>query len=160
MFFIGPGSTLAERILLQTETHCNESSIYVFPEKELRGISPNFHIQVSASYLYIYIFSCSRIGKPILGINESLTDTRMWKLGLRPSNSFSGSIFVSNFRYCVFAVHNRVLKDLLCLDLGSMKKHNPACRWYTWIKDKNYPNFCRYLLMEIRKHCWCSWSTM
>jgi hypothetical protein len=28
-------------------THSNENSIYVFPEKELRGLSPNFHIHVS-----------------------------------------------------------------------------------------------------------------
>ncbi len=32
-------------------THCNE--IYVFPEKELRGLSPYFHIHVSVSDLYI-----------------------------------------------------------------------------------------------------------
>jgi hypothetical protein len=29
--------------------HCSENSIYVFPEKELRGLSPNFHIHVSVS---------------------------------------------------------------------------------------------------------------
>jgi hypothetical protein len=28
-------------------------SIFVFPEKELRGLSPNFHIHVSVSDLYI-----------------------------------------------------------------------------------------------------------
>ncbi len=33
--------------------HCNEYPIYVFPEKELRGLSPNLHIQVSVSDLYI-----------------------------------------------------------------------------------------------------------
>jgi hypothetical protein len=33
--------------------HCNENPIYVFPEKDLRGLSPNFHIRVSVSYLYI-----------------------------------------------------------------------------------------------------------
>jgi hypothetical protein len=33
--------------------HCKEISIYVFPEKELRGLSPNFHIHVSVSNLYI-----------------------------------------------------------------------------------------------------------
>jgi hypothetical protein len=33
--------------------HCKEISIYVFPEKELRGLSPNFHIHVSVSDLYI-----------------------------------------------------------------------------------------------------------
>ncbi len=52
----------------------------------------------------VHIFSCSRIGRPILGIYKSLTDTYIWKLGLRPRNSFLG-IFVSNFRYCFFAVH-------------------------------------------------------
>ncbi len=25
--------------------HCNENPIYVFPEKELRRLNPNFHIQ-------------------------------------------------------------------------------------------------------------------
>ncbi len=34
-------------------THCNENPIYVFPEKELCGLSPNFHIHESVSDLYI-----------------------------------------------------------------------------------------------------------
>jgi hypothetical protein len=51
----------------------------IFPEKELRGHSPNFHIHVSVSDLYI-----ATVGLPILlqkicglilGINKSLTDT-------------------------------------------------------------------------------------
>ncbi len=33
--------------------HSNENPIYVFPEKELRGLSPNFHIHVSVIDLYI-----------------------------------------------------------------------------------------------------------
>ncbi len=37
-----------------TSLHCNENPIYVFPEKELRGLSPNFHIRVSMSNLYIH----------------------------------------------------------------------------------------------------------
>ncbi len=41
-------------------SHCKEISIYVFPEKELRGLSPNFHIHVSVSDLYI-----PTIGPPI-----------------------------------------------------------------------------------------------
>ncbi len=32
---------------------CNENPIYVFPEKELRSLRPNFHIHVSVSDLYI-----------------------------------------------------------------------------------------------------------
>ncbi len=34
--------------------HCNETPINVFPEKELRGLSPDFHIYVSVSDLYMY----------------------------------------------------------------------------------------------------------
>ncbi len=33
--------------------HCNENPIFVFPEKELRGISVNLYIRVSVSDLYI-----------------------------------------------------------------------------------------------------------
>jgi hypothetical protein len=40
--------------------YCKEISIYVFLEKELRGLSPNFHIHVIVSDLYI-----STIGPPI-----------------------------------------------------------------------------------------------
>ncbi len=51
----------------------------------------------------VHIFSCSRIGRPIVWRHNSLTDTWMWKLGLRPYNSLLRR-FVSNFRDCVFAV--------------------------------------------------------
>ncbi len=62
--------------------HCNENPIYVFPEKELRGLSSNFHINVSVSDLYVYsqdwstycIFLQQNIlGRPIVGIYQSLT---------------------------------------------------------------------------------------
>jgi hypothetical protein len=47
--------------LLQVRTkNCNENPIYVFPEKELRGLSPNFRRHVFVSYLYI-----PRIGQHI-----------------------------------------------------------------------------------------------
>jgi len=39
--------------VLQRDLHCNENPIYVFPEKELRDLSPNFHIHVSVGDLYI-----------------------------------------------------------------------------------------------------------
>ncbi len=52
--------------------------------------------------------SFSRIGRPIVGINTMLTDAWMWKLGLRPDPDipFRG-LFVSKFRYFVFAVRDR-----------------------------------------------------
>jgi hypothetical protein len=57
----------------QYTEHCNENPIYVFPEKELRDLSPNFHIHVSVSDLYIliigpHIFLQQNKGRPILGI--------------------------------------------------------------------------------------------
>jgi hypothetical protein len=62
--------------------HCKEISIYVFPEKKLlRGLSPNIHIHVSVSDLYIpfrrsvHLFSCSREGRPLVGIYNSHTET-------------------------------------------------------------------------------------
>ncbi len=63
----------------------------IFPEKELRGHSPNFHIHISLSDLFISMidlpYLLQEICGPILGIYKSLTGTWMWKLGLRPRNS-------------------------------------------------------------------------
>ncbi len=49
--------------------HCNENPIYVFSENELRGLSPNFHIHVSVSDLYI-----PRIGPHIFPPQDRQTD--------------------------------------------------------------------------------------
>ncbi len=38
---------------MKNALHCNENPIYLFPEKELRGLSPNFHIRMSVRDLYI-----------------------------------------------------------------------------------------------------------
>ncbi len=42
--------------LVEWLTHCKEIFIYEFPEKELRSLSPNFHIYVPVSDLYIPTF--------------------------------------------------------------------------------------------------------
>ncbi len=63
----------------QGTLHCNENPIYVFLFWELRGLSPNFHTPVAVRDLYIPKIgphiSCSRIGRSIVGIYISLTDT-------------------------------------------------------------------------------------
>jgi hypothetical protein len=52
--------------------HCKEIPIYVFPEKEMRGPSPNFHIHVSVSDLSIstdrYTYFPGADNKPMVGI--------------------------------------------------------------------------------------------
>ncbi len=84
--------------------HCKEIWLYLFPKKELRGLSPNFHILVTVSDLYIPTF-----GPPIFMqqnrhgseefINRSQThECRSWNCSR--AVPFLG-IFVSNFRYCV-----------------------------------------------------------
>ncbi len=50
---------------------CREIWIYVFPEKELHGLSPNFHMHVSVSDLYIPMF-----GPPISLQQSRQTDQR------------------------------------------------------------------------------------
>jgi hypothetical protein len=46
-------------------------------------------------------FPASRIGRLIMGIYKSLTDTWMWKLGLRPRSFISGNIC---FEFSVFCL--------------------------------------------------------
>jgi hypothetical protein len=64
------------------EANCNGNPIYVFLFWEVLGLSPNIHIHVSVSDLYVtrigprlHIFSCRRIGRSIVGIYKSLRDT-------------------------------------------------------------------------------------
>jgi hypothetical protein len=79
----------ADASALQGKSH------YVLLFWELRGLSPNFHMHVSANDFYIPRIgphiSCSRIGRSIVRIYKSLTDTWMWKLGLFPRKSISGN---------------------------------------------------------------------
>ncbi len=83
--------------------HCKDTyrnSKQIFPEMKLLGRAPNSYIHVSVNDLYtvfpqsvclvpIYLFCFRKIGGPIVGIYKSLTDTWIWKLGLRPRSFFS-----------------------------------------------------------------------
>ncbi len=72
----------------------------MFPEKEYQGLSPDFHIHASVSDLYIpTIGLLEEICRPILWLYKSLTDTWMWRLGLRPryfpEKEYMSGIFVA-----------------------------------------------------------------
>ncbi len=93
------------------------------PRKESRSLSPNFHIHVSVSDLYI-----SRIGPHIFLQQIRQTVFGMYK-SLRSQTHECGNwdwcraipflwIFVSNFFYCVFAVQEKSTMALNMLKMG------------------------------------------
>jgi hypothetical protein len=92
------------------ESHCNENPIYVFLFWELQGLnSPNFHIHVFVSDLYIsrigplHIFPAADIDRSWEYINRSQThEYGNWDCGR--AIPFLG-IFGPNFRYWSFALH-------------------------------------------------------
>jgi hypothetical protein len=66
-------------ILTTLQRQKTEISKQIFPEKEYRGLSPNFHIHASVSDLYILTIGLpillEEICRLILGLYKSLTDT-------------------------------------------------------------------------------------
>jgi hypothetical protein len=76
---------------LKHAPHCNENPIYVFPENELHGLSPNFHIHLSVSDLYSPRISTYIFLQQNWQTDRSQThECENW--GLRPRNSVSGNI--------------------------------------------------------------------
>jgi hypothetical protein len=87
IIFILSGSVTAFFMLIQDpcllgptlQRQNAENLKQIFPEKEYRGLSPNFYIHVSVSELYISTmglpFLLEEICGPILGIYKSLTNT-------------------------------------------------------------------------------------
>ncbi len=135
-----------------------KNSNQIFPEMKLRGIVPNFHIHVSLSDLHIPTIGpqthYNKIGRPIVGIYKSLTDTLMWKLRTRPSSFISGNIcfecysvisqliknlagwiFTDNMSRICMPVHCLIkqnFKTALRLDIFITKQgHSSVNTWYT-----------------------------
>ncbi len=84
------------------KTQYRKKSKQIFPEKELRGYSPNSFIHVSWP-IYIFrwsvcLFCCRKIG---WDRTWNLTDTWIRTLGLRPSNYFSGNTLIKISLQCV-----------------------------------------------------------
>jgi hypothetical protein len=92
---------------MKTLKHTAEDPIYVFPEMKLRSLVPNYHIHVSVSTFYIPTICppilLQQIGGQIVGMynRSQIHECRNWERGR--AVSFLG-LFVSNFRYSVFAV--------------------------------------------------------
>jgi hypothetical protein len=94
------GCDINARVTYAVRTHSKQDPIYVFPEIKLRGLVPNFHIHVSVSNLNIPM-----IGPHIL--MQQIHECRYWERGR--AVSFLG-IFVSIFRYSVYAVYPQIVQ--------------------------------------------------
>ncbi len=72
-----------------------QNSKQIYPEMKLHGLVSNSYIDVSVSdYVFpgpVCLFCGGKTGGPIFGIYKSLTNTLMWKLGLRPRSLISGN---------------------------------------------------------------------
>ncbi len=88
--------------------YCNENPIMYSQERSWAASVPiSTFMWLWAIFIFpgsVYIFSCSRIGRPIVGIYKSLTETWMWKLGLWPRNSFFENIYYKFSVLCLCSV--------------------------------------------------------
>jgi hypothetical protein len=115
----------------------------------------------------VHIFSCSRIGRAILGTYKSFTDTWMWKLGLKPCNSFSGNIC---FEFLVLSLCSasllshlfwtevvlfsvNVFQNIIYFKTYSKALAPASCHaWFEWCRcfEYNYKHYAAY--------CTSSWN--
>ncbi len=118
------------------------NSKQIFQEMELRGHTPNFHINLSMADLYIRrsicLFCYKEICEPILGIYKSLADTRMWKLGLRPRSSqkrwdFRCSVAVRQHRNIYLSLY--VPSILNCNPYTCLSPPSPPPQIYSLFKE-------------------------
>ncbi len=70
----------------------------LFSKQNYNDMSPSSYTHISVRDSYIsriglsILLQPNTVWGPILGINKLLTDTGMWKLGLRPCNSHKSSV--------------------------------------------------------------------
>ncbi len=119
---------------------------------ELRSLSLNFHINVSVSNFYISRIgphiSCSRMQIDCVNIKIS-TDTRMWKSGLQPRNSFSGNICFEFSVLVLCSVDDNTKNHRLLDILFSLIKTDSRNQYYVMMESGSQPQEMKWVLS-----CW------
>ncbi len=81
----------------------------------------------------VCLFCCRKISGPIVGIYRSLTDTCMWKLGLRPRNAYSGKLLNSNI-FAVKPFWGQGPNNTVSVHYQQKKPRYSHIRRYLWTK--------------------------
>ncbi len=96
--YIGIGRCVfwKKKMLIFLYAHCKDTILKIWikysQERNCTATVPNpTFMFLWAIYIFCCLFCCRKIGAPNVGIYRSLTDTWMWKLGLRSRNSFPGN---------------------------------------------------------------------
>ncbi len=101
--------------------HCNGNSVYIFLFWELRGLSPNFHIHVSKSDLYIprlvHIFPPAEKSEPSWEYIIRSQTHECWNWNWDPRYSFSGNICFKFSAFCLCSVSKTITTGLLAYGL-------------------------------------------
>ncbi len=102
----------------------------------------------------VHIFSCSRLGRPIVEINQSLTDKWMWKLGLklelRPHNSFSENIYFKFFGIVSLQCGVKVKRSTL----GRKKTDYKTVIFPSMDTDKMFGLYYNFRIVDSRFPLW------
>ncbi len=107
-------------------------AIYIFPES-------------------VCLFSCSKIGRPILGINKSLTDTWMW--------NWETEIVILSWQYCNETAQFHFWEHINRNQTFILNSHSPSFAVYPkmakkrhigWEGDIKQTNHCRRFLLTYR----------
>jgi hypothetical protein len=110
--------------------HCNENPIYVFLFCELRGLSPNFHIHVSVSVLYI-----PRIGPHIFLQKNRQIERGNIEIAHRHMNVEIGTV-AAQFLFWEYLIRIFGIGSLQC---GSMACVFCRCCWKTEVSSVTSP---------------------
>ncbi len=98
--------------------HCNENPIYLFLFWELRGLSPNFHIHVSVSDLYIPRIDPENMYINLSQIYDSLISGKS-KMGTRHLNWIvtgpSFAVWGRHFVRKILGKAGKIINDYKCL---------------------------------------------